>query len=181
MFFWFFLLLGGVMISSNYIVNRVNSLYAEAVIKCKESFSISIVHELEKVVVKKMSAMGTASNRGVISISNVFVGTEEYNELDDTINHEIAHLIAGISSGHNKYWKWCCVNIVNCKPSRLAHISSSLREKKYNYILYFDTETRKKQVVRYYSNRPPKKYLEAKPRQFKSKGEVIERFYYQAI
>lgn len=168
------------MISSNYIVSRVKSLYNEAVIKC-EGLNISIVHELEKVVVKKMAALGTASNRGVISISSAFVDTNEYNELDDTIKHEIAHLIAGINSGHNQYWKWCCVNIVKCKPNRLANISKALCEKKYNYILYFDTETRKKQVVRYYSNRPPKKYLEAKPNQYKAKGEFITKFYYQAI
>lgn len=168
------------MISSNYIVERVKSLYDEA--KYKAGYlNVSIEHPLENVVVKKMASLGTASNRGVISISNAFVDTKEYDELDETINHEIAHLIAGISSGHGDFWKWCCVKITGCKPDRLASISKALAEKKYNYVLYFDTETRKKQVVRYYSNRPPKKYLEAKPNQFKAKGEFINRFYYEAV
>lgn len=168
------------MITASYIVNRVETLFSEAVEKCQE-MCVNIVHPLEKVVVKKMGALGTASSRGVISISNVYVDTTEHSELDDTIKHEIAHLIAGIKSGHNAYWKWCCSRIVKCKPERLAKISKELTLKKYNYVLYFDTETRTKQIVKYYSNKPPKKYLEAKPNQFKAKGEVIKRFYYQAI
>ncbi|MDP5070860.1 MAG: SprT-like domain-containing protein, partial [Congregibacter sp.] len=50
-------------------------------------------------------AYGHAHQDGRIVLSNTFLGTTAVAELEDTIRHELAHLIAGIRFKHGPRWR----------------------------------------------------------------------------
>lgn len=48
---------------------------------------------------------GQANRDGHILISRVFLGTDALDDLEDTVRHELAHLIAGIDERHGPSWR----------------------------------------------------------------------------
>jgi predicted SprT family Zn-dependent metalloprotease len=42
---------------------------------------------------------------GEIKVSSAFIGTNAYNKLKETINHELAHCIVGLHQNHNRRFK----------------------------------------------------------------------------
>jgi hypothetical protein len=50
-------------------------------------------------------SFGQAHRDGRIVISSVFVGTGALEDLEDTVRHEIAHLIVGIDERHGPRWR----------------------------------------------------------------------------
>jgi hypothetical protein len=59
------------------------------------------------LVIKAMRPMGTAHCiTGEVKINLVFIGTELYSQLHDTIRHEVAHLVTPLEyASHGKEWK----------------------------------------------------------------------------
>ncbi len=51
------------------------------------------------------SRWGDANSCGTIRINDVFIGTDNYAKLRDTLDHEISHLIVGLNENHNKIFK----------------------------------------------------------------------------
>ena len=49
--------------------------------------------------------LGQAHSDGRIKLSRVFIGTHAMEDLQDTIRHELAHLIAGLRAQHGPRWK----------------------------------------------------------------------------
>src|ERR1041385_8479007 len=54
-----------------------------------------------------------------IGLSRNLVALNSDEEVRDTILHEIAHALAGVSNGHNRIWKEVCLR-VGARPQRLA-------------------------------------------------------------
>ena len=53
--------------------------------------------------------------------------TEEvYEQVKETVLHELAHAIAGVRNQHNYIWKHACIKL-GCDPSRLAHLNRNLQ------------------------------------------------------
>jgi predicted SprT family Zn-dependent metalloprotease len=51
----------------------------------------------------------------IVYISKYFFEHNTDEEIDDTIKHEIAHILAGAKNRHNSRWQqWC--EIVGCRP-----------------------------------------------------------------
>lgn len=50
-------------------------------------------------------SFGRAYRDGRIAISTVFVGTTALEDLEDTVRHELAHLIAGVDQQHGSRWR----------------------------------------------------------------------------
>jgi hypothetical protein len=48
---------------------------------------------------------GQARADGRLFISEVFLGTSALDDLEDTVRHELAHLIVGIRLGHGAQWQ----------------------------------------------------------------------------
>lgn len=61
---------------------------------------------------------GLCSGRtSTISLSRKLTELNDREQVTDTILHEIAHAIVGVSHGHNANWKRKCVEI-GCRPIR---------------------------------------------------------------
>jgi len=57
----------------------------------------------------------------------------DWEIIEDTLLHEIAHALAGPRHGHNYYWKSICRQI-GARPERLAE-PHAVTTKKYNYVM----------------------------------------------
>lgn len=61
-------------------------------------------------------------SNSIIAISKHYIGTELFDELKDTVLHEIAHALAGPKNGHNHEWKMICSKI-GASPERISNIA----------------------------------------------------------
>lgn len=59
-----------------------------------------------------------------LSLSAYHIRTGKWEDVKDTILHEIAHLIAGIDAGHGPKWK-AAARSVGASPERIAHLPES--------------------------------------------------------
>lgn len=62
--------------------------------------------------------------QGYIKLSSPICERATWEEIDDTIRHEIAHALAGEKAGHGPVWKEAC-KVTGAKPNRCG--SSSIR------------------------------------------------------
>ena len=90
-------------------------------------------HPLRTVVVNKRlkRALGRASTRGTLEIGSCFVGLqntkENFEQLSDTILHELAHLYVGIEEGHNSVWQRMAKHM-GASPETYATVEGELRD-----------------------------------------------------
>lgn len=164
------------MITKKHIKETVLNEY----IAYLSDWNVNPVIRLNEIIIKNTRALGIASSNGNITINSSFVGTELYDELIDTIRHEIAHLVVGINQGHNNVWKACCLRI-GCNPNR----STNVKDEKfitnhYNYALYAEFVDGSEILVGRYKRRS-QKFIKAKPHQYSIKGRPIVRFYFKDV
>lgn len=55
--------------------------------------------------------LGQAHQDGTVTLSSIFLGTTALDDLRDTVRHELAHLIAGLSCRHDESWKRVAVEL----------------------------------------------------------------------
>ncbi|MFT4769134.1 MAG: hypothetical protein ACI8RN_002274 [Glaciecola sp.] len=72
---------------------------------------------------------GHAHADGRIVLSNTFVGTSATTDLEDTIRHELAHLIAGIRFKHGPRWQQVAASLGARPRASGRSESSELHEK----------------------------------------------------
>jgi len=66
-------------------------------------------------LIKAKTYYGKTTHNGEIQISRIFLGTREFEQLKDTIRHEIAHLMCGLQNKHNINWQHIA-RLLGCKP-----------------------------------------------------------------
>lgn len=165
------------MITKKFIIDTTFSEYNTFL----KAHNMSASIPLRNVVVKKMSPFGAAVSDGSIRINNAYVGTELYDELLDTIRHEISHLIVGFAEGHGRKWQKCC-KLIGCNPEASTSISDkTFLKNNYNYALFaIFADNGEVKMVKHYK-RMTTKYTSAKPNSYSIKGRGIERFYFEEI
>lgn len=77
----------------------------------------------------------------ILKLSTTLLSVLGYEQLVDTILHEIAHFKAGLAAGHGPAWKAAC-RAIGAKPERLAsldqRVAEDLRKKTSKYHLTCD-------------------------------------------
>lgn len=164
------------MISKKFITDTILAEYSKW---CK-NHSAKPAIPLTDIVIKKMRPFGKVNNKGVMYINSSYIGTEMYEDLIDTIKHELAHLIVGFQYDHGPVWKACCVEI-GCAPVATRKLTNKdYIKNNYNFVLmaeFVDGEVmRIKECMRRSS-----KYTNAKAGQYRVRGKVVSKFYYDAI
>ena len=73
-------------------------------------------------------------------------------ELDDTLRHEFAHLLAGGRNGHNEVWKRACIQVgarpVRCAEKPMEHGFRSRNTYSYEFICGMCNQTSRKRRYR---------------------------------
>lgn len=128
-------------------------------------------------------AYGHAHADGRIVLSNTFVGTSATADLQDTIRHELAHLIAGIRFKHGPRWQQVAQTLGARPRASGRSESSELQEKMSDapftlIAVMRDGEARTMRKV----FRRARRYLDyrygKRGQRYHIKGEFIERFEY---
>jgi predicted SprT family Zn-dependent metalloprotease len=126
-----------------------------------------------------MSSLGRAGTDGMMDISSTFIGTKNFEILDDVIRHEYAHLIAGINNGHNRIWKRVC-RYVGANPSATQKgfdaINSETASKVYKYVVKAELINGKIVVVQYLK-KMSRKFLETEPSTWSMEGVRVHKFF----
>lgn len=87
--------------------------------------------ELGRIGWKRNRITGEISKRH-LGLSKYLVLNNSREEIEDTIRHEIAHILAGPGNGHNYKWKQMCL-VTGANPNRLNHTAKMPEPA---YILY---------------------------------------------
>lgn len=142
-------------------------------------------HQLQEVSVNNRfkRALGRASAKnagapGKIEISGCFVGLEKtdenFDQLADTILHELAHLYAGILEGHNETWQTVAKRM-GAKPQKDTKITGELEKAlRPPWVLVATMESGKRIKVKE-AYKCSSKYLN-RLRKYSIQGEPVERF-----
>ena len=164
-------------ITKEFIIKLTYNEWERAVSLC-QAYDLNPAHNLNGVVVDKLSCLGKANIKGEVIITSDFIGIDDFQLLIDIVRHEIAHLIAGIEEGHNAYWKSVC-DIIGCEPKAQGGASEAMLEKAFKYRLIAVLRDGGEVVVDY-KNRRSKKFLEPdERREYSINGKVISSFYYE--
>jgi predicted SprT family Zn-dependent metalloprotease len=88
----------------------------------------------------RKTAFGLATKDGQVFINQAFVGTSAFRKLDQTILHELAHLIAGLHRHHGQKWK----NVAAALGMSFAHFEDDecqiIANISYKYTVYAHLE-----------------------------------------
>ena len=125
--------------------------------------------------IKKIQPLGTADSKGVITISSNFIGTKEFDELQDTIRHELAHLYIGLHEGHNRWWK-ATARKFGAKPKSCQAVSLEMKKNIYKYFLIAEMPDGELIPIRPGNNRM-KKYT-SRTQTFSVRGVKVKQFHY---
>lgn len=171
------------MITKELIVKLTHEEWLRAMKIC-EANNKQPKHDLQNVIVDDLSHFyGKASIKGEVFIASAFVDADykEYKDsLIDVIRHEIAHLIAGISAGHNRTWQNVC-KLIDCRPEScfFDDTLNPINERMFKYRLMGVLEDGSIIPVDY-SNRKKKKYLQVdKTREYSFENTIVVDFYYE--
>lgn len=77
--------------------------------------------------IKAKTYYGKATHKGKLQISRIFLGTQERDQLIDTIRHEIAHLMCGMKAGHDANWRHAA-RLLGCRPRASQPMEGQLKE-----------------------------------------------------
>ena len=137
-------------------------------------------HPLREVVVNNRlkRALGRANNRGKLEIAGFFVGLEKtkenFDQLSDTILHELAHLYVGIAEGHNDTWK-STASSIGASPESGAYVTGSLQQASRPPWLLVATLSTGKTVNCKTAHRRTMKYLRS-PSAYNINGVTVHKF-----
>lgn len=131
-------------ITIEYIFQRIHTLHQEVMqIIPEHKWDVPLTNV---GMTNRKRAAGLASNKGDILINHIFVGTNLFDKLDDTIRHELAHLAAGVKHKHNHVWKRIAhafgCDIHKTEHSEANEILTSKIQHKYWLIAITDTGER---------------------------------------
>lgn len=170
-------------ITTDYIENLVQTEWEKAVKKWN-FYGLQPKISLQSIMVKKTRGLGSASNRGEICISSNYLETELYENLLDTVRHEICHLLVGLRAGHGKQWKDACYEIgCEARASGNADLlqDTNFIKNAYKYELYAVNKDGKSIHVGF-RNRKDKSYTQAKSGSYEIKGfGQVDMFLYKSI
>ena len=62
-------------------------------------------HYIGVEIENSRTVLGRATNLGRVKISRAFIGTQAWDDLLDTVRHELAHLVAGLNARHGPDWR----------------------------------------------------------------------------
>lgn len=134
----------------------------ERAVKLYEGIGKKPAITLQKVEVKKISPLGTASSKGVITITANFLQTQMFDDLLDTIRHEICHLLASVQNRHNRVWREAC-KLVGCTPRASSKLMSDETYIRNTYKYKLIAVNRKGEEIHAGRNKRTKRYLEYVP------------------
>lgn len=135
----------------------------------------------ETVLIKAKTCFGRASPKGIVKISEVYLFTNQEQDLRETIRHELAHLIIGNKNGHNEAWqtvaRWLGARPVPLKRPTAQVAKNMKRQWRLVGILEDGTErllhTSHNQMSKYLAYRPtPSRYYKCQD------GSKIVKFKY---
>lgn len=126
---------------------------------------------------------GHAHHDGRIVLSNSFFGTNAVADLEDTIRHELAHLIAGIRFKHGPRWRQIAECLGATPRASGRSQSDELHEKMSDapFTLIAVMQNGEERTMRHVYRRA-RRYLEyrygKRGQKYHVRGEFIERFVY---
>jgi hypothetical protein len=129
---------------------------------------------------KSKTMYGQATHKGILRISRIFLGTQEFNQLRDTVRHEIAHLICGMDAGHNCNWRYYA-SLLGCRPRASTPMQGELREtakKQWRLIGVLECG---KEVRFHAAHVQQMKYLVPNPRKSCSQGKIVSFHYVRNV
>lgn len=127
---------------------------------------------------------GQAHRDGRIVISRVFVGTGALDDLEDTVRHELAHLIIGIDKRHGPEWRRVARRLGAIPRARGRAVSSDLASRMddapYTLIAVLESgEERELKTV----FRRSRRYLDYRYRwggkRYEVEGQIVKCFRYE--
>ncbi|WP_439108039.1 SprT-like domain-containing protein [Congregibacter sp.] len=126
---------------------------------------------------------GQAHRDGRVVLSNTFVGTTAFADLEDTIRHELAHLIAGIRYKHGPRWRKVAISLGATPRASGRSESDELHDKMSDapFTLIAVMQSGEERVIRrvYRRARSYINYRYGKRGQrYHIHGEFVERFLY---
>ena len=101
------------MITEHIIFERYNALLQ----RCQHILSHWHIQPAGIAFTNRKGVYGLAHPHGGISINNAFLGTDAIAKLDQTILHELAHLVAyernpsRAIKGHGREWQLACADL----------------------------------------------------------------------
>lgn len=119
------------MITEKHIRSRYNEITNE----CIDKLSIERwVIMPTCFTISDRKVLGTANSFGEVSVSRAYIGSVDYDGLDDTLRHELAHLAAGIKAKHGIEWKRMAV-LFGATPSSRGKSTQCVTDSLYKYYL----------------------------------------------
>jgi hypothetical protein len=128
-------------------------------------------------------AFGQAHQDGRLLLSRSFIGTDAVDDLQDTIRHELAHLIAGIRFKHGPRWQQVDVTLGACPRASGRSSNSDLHARMTDapFTLIAVMSTGEERTLRRVFRRA-RRYIDYrlghKGQQYHIHGELIQRFRY---
>lgn len=128
------------------------------------------------------TAYGFATFEGRILVNKVFIGTQAYQQLDNTIRHELAHLAVGLEEQHNARFRRMEreFGVVKraAEPSELEELRNALIPKYTLFARLTNGEIKNLGGA----HRRHKKYTQYRKRRFQLltvDGVIVDDFFYQ--
>lgn len=127
---------------------------------------------------------GQAHRDGRIVLSRQFIGTTALADLEDTIRHELAHLIVGIAEKHGQRWKAVAASL-GARPratgkSQGADLQARMSDAPLTLLAVMQSGEEREMKSAF---RRSRRYLDYRlgkgGQQYHIKGELIERFVYR--
>jgi len=129
-------------------------------------------------------SFGQAHRDGRIVISSVFLGTAALEDLEDTVRHEIAHLIVGIEERHGPCWRRVARRL-GALPrasgrSRSEDLGERMDDAPYTLVAVLESGAEYELKPAW---RRSRRYLEYRAgrdgREYRYRGERVSRFFYR--
>jgi hypothetical protein len=129
-------------------------------------------------------SFGQAHRNGRLVISRVFLGTRALEDLEDTVRHEIAHLIVGIDERHGRRWR-AVARRLGAQPrasgrSRAEDLGRRMDDAPYTLVAVLESGAVHDLKPAY---RRSRSYLDYRAghggREYRFRGERVSRFLYR--
>jgi hypothetical protein len=127
---------------------------------------------------------GQARSDGRLFISRQFIGTAALADLEDTVRHELAHLIVGVREGHGPRWKAVAAEL-GATPraagrSRCRHLDERLTTAPLMLVAVFEDGSELEVKP---AHRRSRAYLDyrynLRGKRYRVAGRWVQRFYYR--
>ncbi len=126
---------------------------------------------------------GQAHRDGRIVISKVFIGTDALDDLEDTVRHELAHLIVGIDQRHGTAWRRVAKRLGAEPRARGRAVSPDLASRMddapFTLVAVLESGEERELKPAYRRSRRFTEYRHSpRGRSYAVAGQTVKRFYY---